>query len=411
MVESARRRNRSLVVRQMVLPWLQSVNKELFPFKRVGDERVNAALAPLVAEIDGHPAAYYGLLALNFILGNTQNLLDAWHVLFEKDRVPRREVPLGIDLDGLTDADFESISDYILPLARLAGHTAPDENGLRWRYIDESVLFEFSRILPVPYDDFVGRVDIARSVQFMYDNIGGARVPLVRDSEGRVVRQAERDLYLPQPNWMILFGGKYIDVGKIESIDYAPDRQRICWRTVTSANQSAEYDDGVVTFERDPGGTRITIVARQKFALPLFWQAFPLDQLPQFKDSLVSNSYVRFFSRTIANFEAAFEGRDPRLGKAWDSEFGEGDGDVVAIPVQQIQELLELFSGTVRRWMGGAARDPVAEVDEFGYRHHRPTPDQDDPLTDTVKGFMSDLGGAIRKDARLFRTLANPESR
>ena len=46
-------------------------------------------------------------------------------------------------------------------------------------------------------------------------------------------------------------GGKVIDVGKLERIRYHKDRQEIFWRSVTSANSSAEFDDGMVIFDRE----------------------------------------------------------------------------------------------------------------------------------------------------------------
>ena len=73
------------------------------------------------------------------------------------------------------------------------------------------------------------------------------------------MRQAERNIYLPQPNYLVLYQGKPIDVSKLEVVEYAADRHRLYWKTVLSENGSATYDDGIATFERTSDGTRVTI--------------------------------------------------------------------------------------------------------------------------------------------------------
>ena len=84
----------------------------------------------------------------------------------------------------------------------------------------------------------------------MKDYIGGQTVAIHRDGEGRVTHQAERNVYLPQPNWLVLYGGSVIDVAKLETIRYVEDEHKIVWRTVHSSNDSATHDDGSVRFAR-----------------------------------------------------------------------------------------------------------------------------------------------------------------
>ena len=81
---------------------------------------------------------------------------------------------------------------------------------------------------------FVEKVDIGRAIQYMNDNIGGSSAVLRRDAGGRAVHQAERNLYLPQPNWLVLFGGDIIDVEKIELLAYGKREHAIYWRTIGS---------------------------------------------------------------------------------------------------------------------------------------------------------------------------------
>ena len=128
----------------------------------------------------------------------------------------------------------------------------PSELG--WRYLDEAVVFRYTRALPIDFALFVRHVDIARTIQFMNDYLGGVVVALAHDTSGRPVRQAERNIYLPQPNYLVLYQGKPIDVSKLEVVEYAADRHRLYWKTVLSENGSATYDDGIATFERTSDG-------------------------------------------------------------------------------------------------------------------------------------------------------------
>jgi uncharacterized protein (DUF362 family) len=356
--DSVRRRNRSVSIRQLVRPWFQSVNRDLFPFKNSVDERINHFIDSFLSKTEQHPMALLTGVGLNYILAASYNLIECYEILYDKEQVWRKQGSLGLDLEKYSLYDYETVVDYMEPLAQIAAQTPPDRNGLRWRYVDQSVLFEFSRNLPIEFDEFVTRVDISAAVRMMNDNMGGACVPVSVDDQGRITHQAERNIYLPQPNWMVIFGGKAIDVGKLEFIRYDQDRRQIFWKTITSANRSATFDDGLVTFARDKAGkTAITIVARQQFTLPLFWQAINMDFVPQVKDALVSDAYTIFFSRTIANFEAAFEGRDLAMGRPWNPNFAEGDADSGKMPLEQIAETFVKFVGFVE---GGVSIDAVA---------------------------------------------------
>ena len=93
-------------------------------------------------------------------------------------------------------------------------------------------MFHYTRTLPIDFDTFVRRVDIARTIQFMNDYLGGVVVPLAHDASGRPVRQAERNIYLPQPNYLALYQGKPIDVSKLEVVEYEADRHRLYWKTI-----------------------------------------------------------------------------------------------------------------------------------------------------------------------------------
>lgn len=401
--DSVKKRNGSPLFRQMTRIWLQTVDQSIFPFRNAIDAQINKSLTEVVKDVDAHPLAYSALVALNYLLGQLYESANAYNTLYKKENIYRQHTDLGFDVDHYSDKDFEQIRDYITPLQLIVKDSIPDQNGLKWRYIDGSVLFEFARMLPYDYTFFVEKVEIAKSVQLMFDNIGGTIVGVKKDEEGRIKYQAERDVYLPQPNWLVLFGGKPIDVCKIELLRYSKKSRQIYWRTVSSPNGSAEFDDGMVTFSSSgKGKTSIKIVARQKFALPLIFKVFDIDNVPTLKAALVSDSYVKFFNKTIANFEACCEGRNPRIGR----ELTPTDSPLSPhhwVKVDEVKNALGAISGLVERL---AKPDrPIADdfefEDEFGYRHYGSGSANED-LNSNSSGvflrFLQELTIAIQKD-------------
>lgn len=403
--DSVRRRNEYLPAHQMARAWFQSVNKDIFPFKNYIDERINKTLTKLLDEIDSHPLGLIGATGMNYFIAWCHHAMEAYQVMYDKERIARRQTAIGIDLKKYTPEDYSEIIRYMEPLAQVAAMTPPDHNGLRWRYLDKSVIFEYKRILPVEFSKFVRHVDISAAVRMMNDNIGGACTVVKRNTSGKVLLQAERNIYLPQPNWMAIFGGDFIDVCKLEMVKYEKKRHRIYWRTVKSPNRSARYDDGIVTFASSKYGTEIIIVARQEFSLPLFWQVFNVDYLPRIKDALVSDSYTTFFSRTIANYEAAFEGRDPGAGKQWDKTAGEPDSERPHMPVEQLVDtvlkIIEMAQPLIRAFRENSNK---ASVNQPGTEESGPPGDYQsfksiiDLLGETGQKFFADLYEAVRKD-------------
>jgi uncharacterized protein (DUF362 family) len=426
--DSVRRRHQSVALSRMNKPWLQAVNHELFPFKDVINERLNALAARYLANPDQNPAAFWGLIGLNYLLGLAYEALQAYQTMYDKDRLRWRDVPLDLDLAAYPPADYQALVDYLAPLAQLIGATPADSNGLRWRYLDGSVLFEFSRVIPVPYTDFVARVQIGKAIQLMNDYIGGVAVAVAHDDQGRVTRQAERNLYLPQPNYVVLYQGKIIDVTKLEYIQYGEQEQTIFWRTIASANGSAEFDDGIVTFARTANDeTLVRVVGRQQFTLPPFLQALNLELHPQLKDHLVAHAYTTFFIQTIANFEATYEQREIRIGRPWQPAEGQPGVAGETLPAEQIIALLTKAGELLNQYLGSAAggllgqrppsRPQPSYVDEDGFAHFQSTAVNDaDPqstpfasdwgnLRDLLlktgaeaRQYLTDIAGAVEKD-------------
>jgi hypothetical protein len=223
------------------------------------------------------------------------------------------------------------------------------------------VLFCVERDLDAPYDAFVARVDLSRAIRLMNDYVGGTAVVVARDDAGRVVRQAERNLYLPQPNYLAFSGGECIDVCKLEVVRYGDGESTISWRTVRSPNGTAVHDDGAVTFTAVGAKTRVTIVGLQEFVLPPFWQTVDLARYPALYDALTEDAYRRFFTSTLDNFEACYEGRDVQTGRAVSVD--------PEPPTARWSRGLQVAAGLLRE-VGSKEEDDVAPtVDRDGFRH------------------------------------------
>lgn len=293
--------------------WLQPLDAGIFPPNLPIDAGARDLLRSLTGDGDGKGGAAIATL-LNLLAAAAGRSLDVWRMVADKDALVRRIVPLDLDPATLDARDFDDAVrelDSLSPIAASAPERGP---GLRWRKAHKAVVFEYGRDLAIPFDRFVAAVDVARAIQFMNDYLGGVLVPVTHDDAGRPVRQVERNLYLPQPNYLALYQGQPIDVTKIEVARYSRDQHRLYWKTIKSGNGSATADDGIVSFDRTGDGTRVTITGKQHFVLPPFWQFFDISLVPEVETALTTHAYQTFFDRTLSNFEALVEGRDIRLG-------------------------------------------------------------------------------------------------
>ena len=399
--DAVNKRSASLEMERSAGAWLQTVDRQLFPFKDPVTDKLNLLLAHQFGNLDTNPLTYATYLALNYSLAGINQAIEATQTMLAKDQLHWIERPMNLPLATYSAADYEKSKTYMEPLEEIVVQLPPDKNGLRWRYLDNSVLFHCSRRLAIPFEAFAERVDISRSVRIMNDYIGGACVPVQRDDAGRVTHQAERNLYLPQPNYIVFTGGQPIDVSKLEFVTYSESEHKIFWRTLLSENNTGKFDDGTVSFARtEDGGTLVTIVARQEFILPPFWQLMNLDLNPLLKDYLVSDAYRNFFTRTISNFEAAFEGREFRAGRPW-PESAESP-----LASERLAANAQRFAGSARgtidrftsRFSFSAPKPAPVFVDEQGFAHFEPQREAEKaeaaskPWVDTSK--LQDLGVA-----------------
>jgi uncharacterized protein (DUF362 family) len=411
-LHAARMRNRAEALDRLVEPWLQRVDPELFPLKHPLDARLNATLSEFFADSNTNATSQWLLTVANALLGWIDEAIRSYRTLFDKDALRRHSVPLGLDLDAIPEGVFDALVAELLRLEPITAAAPQASRELGWQYLDEAVVFRYTQTLPIDFDLFVRRVDIARTIQFMNDYLGGVLVALAHDKSGRPVRQAERNIYLPQPNYLVLYQGQAIDVSKLEVVEYDADRHRLYWKTVLSENGSATYDDGIATFERTADGTRITITGRQQFVLPAFWQVFDPDFVPGLKSRLVTHAYQIFFDRTIANFEALVEGRDIRIGRPVD--------EPAPPPAEQLMPLLQRISEAAMpllRQLAGrhdqAVADAGRKTDADGFVHVTPAlSDAHETAADPerwfaeITRFIDGLGQAVRRDLTLNRRVA-----
>lgn len=330
---------------------------------------IRAVVTPLVAAADD-AMGQAGLTALLGVAAASHEGVQAWSTGLDKSRVDRREVSLGFDPMSYSPKEYDALPEFLAPFEELLDGVSANADGMRWRLVDGATVFEMSRDLAADFDQFVARVDVAAGISLMADYLGGRRVTVSADGEPSSpgsTRQAERNLYLPQPNYLAVWGGRPIDVCKIELVERDADRHRLTWRTTHSPNGSATYDDGSLTFTRlgagASGGTRATVRGRQLFTLPPAWAGVDLTAVPELRHPLLEDAYRRFFTTTFDNLEACFEGREFRIGRPPPDPTG---------PLAT--QSLDLMLGLARDWLGtadGPGQRLETVVDPQGFRHAR----------------------------------------
>jgi len=359
-VHAARARQASRTIGDLIEPWRQEHDPVLFPLKRPLDARAHAAITGLT----GDDVAGGWKLALDLMAGAAADVVRSWQFLFDKNTLVRRAVSLGFDPRAVPASAYDDMVEELDSLVPIVAGAPERAEGLRWRKLNGEIVFSYVRDLAIPFDRFVAAVDVGRAIQFMSDYIGGVIVPVEGDPAGPLARQAERNLYLPQPNYLVLYGGQPIDVSKIEVVRRLEDRHQLYWKTILSANDSASADDGVITFERTPAGTGVSIVGKQAFTLPPFWKLFDISLVPELEINLTNHAYSTFFGRTLANFEALVEGRDVAVGVSPDTP--------APAPAIAIEHAVRRVVDVAEPWLTSLRPPPRAKADEHGFVHVAP---------------------------------------
>jgi hypothetical protein len=334
---------------------------------------LRAGLEPWVLAAESAGGEVGLVAAINGIAG-LATWVGGWQTSFGKDSLTRRAVPLGLDLDDWSDSDYDAVAHQLRPLESVVAALPRTVDGMRWTHLDGDVLFEITRTMRAPYRDWIARVDLSRAVSLMADYLGGRRVVVSRDEGGRPTRQAERNVYLPQPNYVAFAGARVIDVCKLDFVEYEDARQKIWWRTVHSPNGTADHDDGSVEFADAGGGrTLVTVRGRQRFTLPPSLQLVDLDAMPELRDALTDDAYRRFFATTLDNFVACYEGRDWAVGRPPDT-------DLASLRFSRLIEVARAAAADagsgflMRDNRSGPGAEPATQpdvVDSDGFRHVR----------------------------------------
>ncbi|WP_128637220.1 hypothetical protein [Streptomyces sp. C] len=278
------------------------------------------------------------------------------------DVAPRTaETPLGVDVLAFGPSEFEAVTGHLEPLDQLIAAVPPDADGMRWRYLDEAVLFRCEAEVPTPFDDFTASLDISRVIGLTSGYLGGSTDVRARDEAGRPIRQLERSISRAQPAYLALSGADVLDVCKLETIDYGLDKQLLRWRQVHSANGSAVQDDGSVSFARTPGGTGVTVCAYQQFALPPLWRAITPVLWPAVRRALVEDAYRTSFRITLSTIAAHGQGSAEPVGEA------AGAASSLWDTVARAAEPLSPPAG----WAPWRPMRP-GYTDSSGFRHFRP---------------------------------------
>ena len=392
---------------------LQPTDREHFAFRDVVVDQISAAVLQQLDRVTDSRVRDW----IETLLASALNVLAASRFAVAssvtKGDVIQSEAPITLDVDALGDDDFSHTTRIVGGQERVLDGAAEDARGFRFRTVNGHIHFAASRLLPIVFDEFVDRVDVSASIRHMNDYVGGSWIVVQTDKRGRALRQVERNVYLPQPNWTGLFGGDVIDVEKIEQMAYTRDRHEIRWRTVLSPNGSAESDDGAVVFERTPAGqVQVRVFARQRFRLPATLAAVHIEQWPRVHRELAGDAYARFFDGTIANFRASFEGRPYRIGKrARTSDVIAEGSDLRALLSGAMAVVSRVFGWVPSASAGSSGSGAVQPLflDEWGFAHFagasvpavvaasgRVNALVDSQLTPLT--FLTELGRAVGKD-------------
>jgi methylmalonyl-CoA mutase cobalamin-binding subunit len=415
--EAVRQRARWPELDAFVTAVLQMTDREHFPFRDVIVDQVSSTVLSRLDRVTDARVRDWIETMLASVLAFIATSRETFSTNVTQGDAIQSLAPITLDLAAITRADFDDTARIVATQARVLDGIPEDGRGFRFRTVGGHIHFAAHRLLPLDFADFVSRVDVSASIRNMNDYVGGSWRVIDRDAHGRPTRQAERNIYLPQPNWTGVFGGDVIDVEKLEVMRYTADAHRIDWRTVSSPNASADSDDGSVAFVRTPAGqVDIRITARQRFRLPTLLAAARIERWSGVHGALVADAYGRFFDGTIANLRAAFDGRAFRIGKppTLSGAMDEGS-DLRALltgAAALVSSILGWGTPTETTESSGAGR-PVA-IDDLGFAHFAGQPGTVTVGTSsgsrlnaaatelTPMTFLAELGRAVGKDIAVF---------
>ncbi|MBL7075103.1 DUF362 domain-containing protein [candidate division KSB1 bacterium] len=292
------------------------VDRQVFPWKKKLDKWINAIISPFWTRVDRNRLFLWLIIYMNYFFVWVFFMKRVWRTLINQKQLRRKELPINVVRDQFKEQDYEGLPAFMRPLEEII-NSIPTKNGSCHTFVDGAILHYLERDVDFPFEEFVSKVEIRKTVSYMHDYIGGRTVQIKSDSEGRCIHQLERTVFLSQPNSFILFNGSNIDVTKIEWIKYSEGFQKIIWRTVFSDNNSAIYDDGTVTFEQLDNRIRIRIIVHQNFVKPPALNWIKLNNFPSLRRFFMVPGYHHFFKKTIDNYCSVAEGKYEAIGRPW----------------------------------------------------------------------------------------------
>lgn len=247
-----------------------------------------------------------------------KQLSRAFRIMFAKHSLPRKLLPIKLDLTEFKAAGFQydksstqQVADRLKPLPL-------SSDGMKWIYhYDGELCVQFYgvRYVNINYDELVSKVDISRVGDCFRDVIGINTEVLKRDDQGRPVLQIERIAALAQPDYSAFLGKDELDVYKLEFQEYHNDHVVNWMRTVCSPNASTVADDSYLSLSRMPDGTtKIEFVALQQFPLPRIMVLLGFSRWKWLREFLTRRAYKAFWYTTSDNILARFYGKEFEIG-------------------------------------------------------------------------------------------------
>jgi uncharacterized protein (DUF362 family) len=304
-------------VRRLLWPGSFRNNEQIFPWETKKARWFNKVMAPLWERTDRNLVLRWSFILINYSLVLGYFVKRVLAVLFLKNKVMRKVLPINLPEDQFQDRDYEKLPEDLRPLEELVA-ALPRNSSSSHTFVDDAIVYWHEQDVDFAFDDFVSKVDICKAVTTMKDCVGGRTLKKKVDKDNRCIHQLERTVFLPQPNWFVLANGKDIDVTKIEKIDYGAGFQKLFWKTVKSDNDTGVYDEGAVTFKQYNYRTRISIMARQKFLYPWALSWARMDLWPGLRRFIMLRIYRVFFEKTIDNYCAVAEGNYRPIGRDWE---------------------------------------------------------------------------------------------
>ncbi|MCG7537521.1 hypothetical protein [Pseudoalteromonas sp. OOF1S-7] len=249
-----------------------------------------------------------------------KTIFKAIQIMLAKGSIEQKLLPLALDCSAFQKEDFTYSKTQIEQVVDNLKQIPFREKGMKW-IIDFNgelrVQFYGERIVNIPYEKMVERVDISRVGDCFRDVLGINTEVFKRDDKGRPTLQIERIAALAQPNYSAFLGKDELDVYKLELQEYH-DKKVVNWmKTVCSPNASTVIDDSYFALSpsEDGKGTKLEFAALQEFPLPRIMVLFGLSKWKWYREWLTRGAYRRFWNDTSGNVLKMYAGESVATGK------------------------------------------------------------------------------------------------